>query len=241
VTTTQSGAPGVTVITGAGRGIGRALALHLAEQGRRVVAAARTATDLETLGAVSPRVTTVVANVASPEDVETLGEAADAAGRLEAWVNNAAVVDPRPLMELSAEEFDAVLAVNLRGTFLCCRAALRRLTANGGGVILNMGSLSGLPFIEKFPGNLAYNVSKAGVHALTEAVALEGRPLGVRCLTLAPGAVDTAMLRRAAPHLRAGVSPEEVAEIAAFLLSDAAAPLSGTTIPMFTNVQPADD
>ena len=74
------------------------------------------------------------------------------------------------------------------------------------------------------------------MHALTEAIALEGRPLGVRCLTLAPGAVDTAMLNRAAPHLRAGVSPEEVAEIAAFLLSDAAAPLSGTTIPMFTNL-----
>ena len=236
MTASQPGAPGVTVITGASRGIGRALALHLAGRGRWVVAAARTAADLESLAALSPRITTVIADVTRPADIEAVGQAADAAGRMEAWVNNAAVVDPRPFMELGPEEFDAVLAVNLRGTFLGCRAALRRLARNGGGVILNVGSLSGFPFIEKFPGNLAYNVSKAGVHALTEAIALEGRPLGVRCLTLAPGAVDTAMLRRAAPHLRAGVSPEEVAEIAAFLLSDAAAPLSGTTIPMFTNL-----
>jgi NAD(P)-dependent dehydrogenase (short-subunit alcohol dehydrogenase family) len=227
---------GVTVITGAGRGIGRALAIRLAAEGRTVIAAARTTADVESLAALTPRVTAVAADVASPADVEAIAGAADAAGRLEAWVNNAAVVDPRPLTELDVEHFDAVLGINLRGAFLGCRAALPRLAASGGGVILNIGSLSGLPFVEKFPGNLAYNVSKAGLHALSEAVALEGRPLGVRCLTLAPGAVDTAMLRRAAPHLRAGVTPEEVAEVAAFLLSDAAAPLSGTTLPMFSNL-----
>jgi NAD(P)-dependent dehydrogenase (short-subunit alcohol dehydrogenase family) len=236
VTSPQTRAAGITVITGAGRGIGRALALRLASHGAAVVAAARTRADLESLAGLAPRVTAMVADVASGADVEALAAAADARGALVAWVNNAAVVDPQPLTELGVEAFDAVLAVNLRGAFLGCRAALPRLAANGGGVILNIGSLSGLPFVEKFPGNLAYNVSKAGLHALSEAVALEGRALGVRCLTLAPGAVDTAMLRRAAPGLRAGVTPEAVAEVAAFLLSEAAAPLSGTTVPMFTNL-----
>jgi NAD(P)-dependent dehydrogenase (short-subunit alcohol dehydrogenase family) len=226
----------VTVVTGAGRGIGRALAVRLATPARPVVAVARTAADVEALAAETPGVVAVTADVATPAGVEAVAAAADAAGELVAWVNNAAVVDPRPLLQMRVEDFDEVLKVNLRGAFLGCRAAFERLAARGGGVILNIGSLSGVPHVEKFAGNLAYNVSKAGVHALSEAVALEGRPFGVRCLTLAPGAVDTAMLRRAAPRLRAGVGPEEVAEIAAFLLSDAAAALSGTTIPMFTNV-----
>jgi NAD(P)-dependent dehydrogenase (short-subunit alcohol dehydrogenase family) len=71
--------------------------------------------------------------------------------------------------------------------------------------------------------------------ALSEAVALEGRAHGVRCICLSPGAVDTEMLRRAAPHLRPGVTPDDVAEIVAFLLSAAAAPLTGVNIPIFSN------
>ncbi len=98
-----------------------------------------------------------------------------------------------------------------------------------------MASLSGVAGVEKFPGNASYNVSKAGLIGLTEAVALEGRPLGVRCVALSPGAVDTAMLRRAAPHLRAGMTPDDVAAIVEFLISDAAAPLSGTNIPIYSN------
>ena len=99
-----------------------------------------------------------------------------------------------------------------------------------------MASLSGVANVEKFPGLASYNVSKAGVIALTEAAALEGRAAGVRCVCLSPGAVDTEMLRRAAPHLRAGMTPADVAAIVGFLVSDAAAPLSGTNIPLFSNL-----
>jgi len=81
----------------------------------------------------------------------------------------------------------------------------------------------------------AYNVAKAGVIALTEAVALEGREHNIRCICLSPGAVDTAMLRAAAPQLRAGMTPDQLAEIIAFLLTPAAAPLSGANIPIFSN------
>jgi len=80
-----------------------------------------------------------------------------------------------------------------------------------------------------------YNVAKAGVIALTEAVALEGKPHRIRCVCLSPGAVDTDMLRRAAPHLRPGVTPADVAAIIAFLVTPAAAPLSGSNIPIFSN------
>ena len=237
----MSGTDGSSVVvTGAGRGIGRALALQLAAGGDHVVAVARTAADLESLAAEAPTgsVTPLSGDVADPRTHAAAAAAAEVAGRPRAWVNDAAVVDPRPLLETSDEDLDAVLDINLRGAFLGCRVALRLLAAAGGGTILNVGSLSGVAHVEKFAGLATYTVSKAGVHALSEAVAVEGRPLGVRCICLAPGAVDTAMLRRAAPHLRAGVSPEQVAAIAVFLLSAVAAPLSGSTIPMFTNLEP---
>src|SRR5438552_1941490 len=82
-----------------------------------------------------------------------------------------------------------------------CRAAWRLMREASGGVIVNIGSLSGVANVEKFPGLAAYNVSKAGLISLTEAVALEGRPHRIRCVALSPGAVDTEMLRRAAPQL----------------------------------------
>jgi NAD(P)-dependent dehydrogenase (short-subunit alcohol dehydrogenase family) len=119
--------------------------------------------------------------------------------------------------------------------FLGCRAAYTAMAASGGGVIVNIASLSGVANVEKFPGQTAYNVAKAGVIALSEAVALEGKPHRVRCVCLSPGAVDTELLRRAAPHLKPGVTPDDVAAIISFLVSDAAAPLSGTNIPIFSN------
>jgi NAD(P)-dependent dehydrogenase (short-subunit alcohol dehydrogenase family) len=150
-------------------------------------------------------------------------------------VNNAAVADRVTFDDLDVATWDRVLGINLRGAFLGCRAAWRLMLAAGGGVIVNIGSLSGVANVEKFPGLAAYNVSKAGLIALTEAVALEGRPHGIRCVALSPGAVDTEMLRRAAPHLRAGVTPEDIAALVAWLTSDEAAPLTGVNIPVFSN------
>jgi NAD(P)-dependent dehydrogenase (short-subunit alcohol dehydrogenase family) len=143
-------------------------------------------------------------------------------------------VERRAFADLSVDEWRAALRTNLDGMFLCCRAAFR-VMQRGGGVIVNLASLSGVANVEKFPGLAAYNVAKAGVIALTEAVALEGREHAIVCVCLSPGAVDTEMLRRAAPHLRAGVTPDDVAAIVAFLLTSDAAPLSGTNIPIFSN------
>jgi NAD(P)-dependent dehydrogenase (short-subunit alcohol dehydrogenase family) len=224
----------VAVVTGAGRGIGRAIARRLA--GRyTVVAVARTESQLAETADGRPAIHPHRADVGAPGAMADVAAAAAELGRLAVWVNNAASLEPQPLAEISDAQWRAVMAVNLDAAFAGCREALRRMQDSGGGVIINMASLSGVAGVEKFPGLASYNVSKAGLIALTEAVALEGRPHGVRCVALSPGAVDTAMLRRAAPHLRAGMTPEDVAAIVEFLVSEAAAPLSGTNIPIYSN------
>ena len=151
------------------------------------------------------------------------------------WVNNAAVFAKTPFGELDYDTWRETMRVDLDGVFLACRAAFDVMAPSGGGTIVNIASLSGVANVEKFPGNTAYNIAKAGVIALSEAVALEGRVHGVRCMCLSPGAVDTDMLRSAAPDLRAGVTPAGVAAIIAWLATPEAAPLSGTNIPIFSN------
>jgi len=195
----------------------------------------RTAADLERLARESERIVAVVGDAGAEADVERVAQTAEGLGRVAAWVNAAAVLDRVPLADLELARWREVMRIDLDGVFLCCRAAFRRMAAGGGGVIVNIASLSGVANVEKFPGLTAYNVAKAGVIALSEAVALEGKPLGVRCVCLSPGAVDTEMLRQANPALRAGMTPDDAAAIIAFLLTDAAAPLSGTNIPIFSN------
>ena len=224
----------VAVVTGAGTGIGRAVARRLADDRMHVLVAGRTRARLDETAQDRGGIEAQVTDIADPDAVEALADAATRRGSLVAWVNCAAVVEPTPFAELTPAHWDAVLDVNLRGTYLCTRAAFVRMQQRGGS-ILNLASLSGVANVEKFPGLSAYNVSKAGVVALSEAVALEGRQHNVRCICLSPGAVDTEMLRRAAPHLKPGVTPEDVAAIVAFLLSDAAAPLTGVNIPIFSN------
>jgi len=225
----------VAVVTGGGRGIGAATARRLSADGYTVVAVARTADDLARVESESPSIVTETADVGSEEHVERVARKAAGLGRVVAWVNAAAVVDRIPFAEMDLTRWREVLRVDLDGVFLCCRAAFTRMTESGGGAIVNIASLSGVANVEKFPGLAAYNVAKAGVIALSEAVALEGKPHGVRCMCISPGAVDTAMLRQANPDLRAGMTADHAAAIIAFLLSDDAAPLSGTNIPIFSN------
>ena len=228
-------ATAVAVVTGAGRGIGRAVARSLAAS-YDVVAVARTESELADAAAGHARVHALAMDVAEPAAADAIASVAASHGRLAVWVNNAATIEQHPFEEITDAQWRRVMAVNLDAVFAGCRAAFRLMRHGGGGVIVNIASLSGVAAVEKFPGNTAYNVSKAGVIGLTEAVALEGRAHGVRCVAIRPGAVDTALLARAAPHLRAGMTPEDVAAIVAFLVSDAAAPLSGTNIPIFSNL-----
>ena len=223
------------MVTGASRGIGAATARRLAADGYTVVAAARTSADLEKLSKTSTNITPCPADVRKAADIDRIAEVATAAGALTAWINNAATLERVPFAELDFETWRDILNVDLDAVFLGCRTAFRHMANSRGGVIVNIASLSGVQNVEKFPGLAAYNVAKAGVIALSEAVALEGRDHNVRCMCLSPGAVDTDMLRRANPALRPGVTPDDVAAIIAWLLTPEAAPLSGTNIPIFSN------
>lgn len=230
----------VAIITGAGRGVGRATARRFAREGARVVLFSRTpgpldetATDIAHEGG---QVLSMAGDVSREEDVRALFQRAmDAYGRVDILVNCAGIVLVRPFVDMDAETWDRVIAVNLRGTFLCCRQAFRVMMAQQSGVIINLSSLSGVRGVEKFPGLSAYNVSKAGVASLTEILAVEGKPFHIRVCAVSPGAVDTEMLRQAAPHLKAGMTPDDLAEILLFLAGDSGRMLSGSNIEIFSN------
>src|SRR5437016_14424560 len=137
---------------------------------------------------------------------------------------------------MDVSTWDSVIAVNLRGTFLCCLKAFQLMAAQQHGVIINFSSLSGVRGVEKFPGLSAYNVSKSGVAGLTEILAVEGKPYNIRVCAVSPGAVDTEMLRQAAPHLKAGMKPEDIAEILLFLANDLGRQLTDMKIAYFIKV-----
>jgi len=230
----------IAIITGAGRGIGRATALRFAREGARVVLFSRSPAHLDEIAAEIARagfpVLTIAGDVSSEEDVHALfQQAMQAHGRVDILVNCAGIVASQPFLEMDASTWDRVIAVNLRGTFLCCHEAFRIMAAQHSGVIVNLSSLSGIKGVEKFPGLSAYNVSKAGVAGLTEILAVEGKPYNIRVCAVSPGAVDTEMLRQAAPHLKAGMTPDDMAEILLFLAGDSGRMLSGTNIEIFSN------
>jgi NAD(P)-dependent dehydrogenase (short-subunit alcohol dehydrogenase family) len=230
----------VAIITGAGRGVGKATARRFAREGARVVLFSRTPGPLdETAAGIAHeggRVLSMVGDVSREEDVRALfRRAVDAYGRVDILVNCAGIVIVRPFVDMDAETWDRVIAVNLRGTFLCCLEAFRIMAAQQSGVIINLSSLSGVKGVEKFPGLSAYNVSKSGVAGLTEILAVEGRPYHIRVCAVSPGAVDTEMLRQAAPHLKAGMAPDDLAEILLFLAGDSGRMLSGSNIEIFSN------
>ena len=227
------------LVTGASRGIGAATAIGLAANGARVVLVAR---DGEALEAVAERIRTAggdatptPADVSNPEDVERLFAPLKAAGPLAALVCAAGVLSRAPFADTTLEAWEQTLATNLTGAFLCCRAAFAAMRAAGGGRIVNIASLSGVYATEKFPGLAAYNVSKYGVIGLTEAIAVEGKDVGISAICVSPGAVETEMLRQANPELRPGLTPDQVADLIVALLDTRLVAASGANIPLFSN------
>lgn len=225
----------VAVVTGASRGIGRAVAAHLAAEGALVVAAARTEDALAELAAGADAIRAVPADVAERPDVDRVFEAAADLGGCSILVAAAGVLVSAGVEDTTDEAWGSTLGVNLTGAFLCSRAAFMQMRGRGGGRIVLVSSLSGVYATEKFPGLLAYNASKHGVVGLMEGLAVEGREHGISAISLSPGAVDTEMLRAANPDLRAGLQPEDVARLVADLLHGPIAAMSGANVPLFSN------
>ena len=229
----------LALVTGASQGIGAATAEAIAAAGAHVVLAARSREALDTVAArirdAGGKATRVPTDVSSVTDVERLFDVVGETGQLAALVCAAAVLRPARLTETTPDIWDETLGVNLTGSFLCCRAAFTAMRAAGEGRIVTIASLSGVYATEKFPGLAAYNVSKYGVIGLTEAIAVEGKEVGISAICVSPGAVDTQMLRRANPELRPGLTPEQVGNLIVALLDSPFVPASGANITLFSN------
>jgi NAD(P)-dependent dehydrogenase (short-subunit alcohol dehydrogenase family) len=233
------------LVTGGGAGIGRAIALAAARAGARVAvldisaeAGARVAQEISGVGAEA---LALAGSVANAVEVERAVEQVERAfGGIDLLVNNAGIAAHRPTLELSDGEWDRAVAVNLNGVFYGARAAGRRMCAQGSGVILNMSSIYG---VVAAPDRLAYCATKSAVAMMTKVLAIEWARLGVRVNAIAPGYVETDLVKelvedgrldlaRLAARTPRGklTTPEEIAELAVFLASPRAAAITGQVV-----------
>jgi 3-oxoacyl-[acyl-carrier protein] reductase len=226
----------VAIVTGASSGIGRRAAELLAERGARVAIFARSGQQLAHIAApLGARMLAVEGDVADLAHVERLFAAVESRfGHCDVVVNNAGMIDPCPLVDLTLEQWERMFAVNVRGIFLTCRRALRSMLERGAGTIVNVASISGIPGPEKFPGWVSYCASKGAVISLTDALAVEVKDRGVRVNAVSPGSVDTDMWAAASGGAPAAMSAEEVAETILFLASERSRPMNGQNLHVFS-------
>ncbi|MGH7904722.1 MAG: SDR family NAD(P)-dependent oxidoreductase [Candidatus Dormibacteraceae bacterium] len=151
--------------------------------------------------------------------------------RLDALVHAAAVLIPAPFAEVTAEQWDRTLEAGLRSAFLTTRSAFRMMPGRGGSIVM-VSSLAGVAGAEKFPGTAAYVAAKSAMAGLTEALAVEGRPLGIRVNAVSPGAVRTRMLDLSPAPSEPALEPSAVAGVVAWLASPDSSPLSGANLRM---------
>jgi len=228
----------VAIVTGSGRGIGRAIALKLAEVGATVVvndigeAAQGVA---EEIRAMNRQSLAILADVSSSSDVARLMETTkDTYGKVDILVNNAGITRDQILVRMSDEDWDRVLNVNLRSVFLCSRAVLRQMIKQRWGRIISIASIVG---VAGNPGQANYASAKAGIIGLTRTIAREVASRGITANVIAPGFIDTEMTQRLEEkqrqelmgHIPLGYpgSPRDVAEAVAFLASEEARYITG--------------
>jgi len=230
----------VAIVTGSGRGIGRAIALRLAEAGANVVV-----NDVEPVEAVVREIKAmgrqalpVLADVSSASEVDRLVEETTSAyGRVDILVNNAGIARDQLLLRMTEEEWDKVLTVDLKSVFLCTRAVLKHMVKQRWGRIISISSITG---IVGNPGQANYAAAKAGIIGFTRTVAKEVASRGITVNAIAPGFIDTEMTKGLKAEWREELkkriplgcfgSPRDVAEAVAFLASDVAGYITGQVL-----------
>jgi len=232
----------VALVTGAARGIGLATARRFLADGWQVALLDIDGDNLQRTCDAIGRPDVTLALTCDVADVAGVGRAIDRLagryGRLDALVNNAGIAIFKPILDVTYEDWQRVLAVNLTGPFLCAQAAAPLMRDSGGGAIVNITSISGL---RASTLRTAYGTSKAGLAHLTQQQAIEFAPLGIRVNAVAPGPVDTAMAKSVhTPDIRAAYHDaiplnrygleEELAEAIFFLCGDRASYITGQTL-----------
>jgi NAD(P)-dependent dehydrogenase (short-subunit alcohol dehydrogenase family) len=234
----------IAIVTGAARGMGYAVAKRLAAGGASVVindinaeAAARAASDLHALGHAA---LAVAGDVTSGQDVGRLvARAVEHYGEVHILINNAGILRPTPVIDIQEDEWDLVVNVNLKGTYLCSRAVLPGMQKTGWGRIVNFSSTAGKNI--STVGGAHYTAAKAGILGFTRHLAKEVAGYGITVNAVCPGLIDTEMVRSTISAERAQAyadsfpikrlgEPFEVAELVAFLASDRAAYITGASL-----------
>jgi len=228
----------VALVTGASRGIGRAIAESFAREGANVVICGRKQETLDEVArGIGPAVTPVACHVGRPEDIERL---VAACGRLDILVNNAATnVSQQPCLDVTEAQFDKMIEINLKSAFRLIRAIAPAMCERGSGSVINIASISGL---RPQRDGMLYSMTKAALIMMTQSYALELGPRGIRVNAIAPGLIQTKLseyywkdearageqiARQPIRHLG---QPREIAEAAVMLASDESSFLTGQTI-----------
>jgi NAD(P)-dependent dehydrogenase (short-subunit alcohol dehydrogenase family) len=232
----------VAVITGAGSGMARASTRVFVREGARVLAADISGREEETAAELGDAVVPFRCDVTREDQVEAMFAAAlDAFGRVDAVLNVAGIGTAGALADVTMDDYDRIMDVDLRGVLLGTKHGIRSMLPTGGGVIVNWSSTGGMN-ATPFPVSL-YAAAKAGVIAVTKAAAVEYGTLGIRAIAVCPGLIETEMSGGpgaadrhpqlvAGTALKRGGQPEEVAELASFLCSDRATYITGAVIPI---------
>ncbi len=237
----------VAVVTGGRQGMGRTHCIALADAGAKVVVSDISKEDcqkvVEEIKDKGGEAVAVECDISDKSAVEKMIEKAkETFGRVDVLVNNAGIVEFRDFLEMKEEEWDKVININLRGYFLCTQAAARVMKEQGGGVIVNIGSVAMGQMGIGFPNTAPYVASKGGVAGMTAALAIDLSPYNIRINTIAPGMIETPMIdpvKQDEEGIKAMIGrlplkrlgkPEEISSAVLFLASDASSYMTGAVV-----------